>query len=56
MTAVFAPNTGKAIVQNPTVQVTVNYLLDIRTVKAILPLKPVLINLLERLKWSSMHR
>jgi hypothetical protein len=36
--------------QNPAVQVTVNHLLNIRTVETILPLKPVLIDLLERFK------
>jgi hypothetical protein len=50
MTAVFAPHASKAIMQNSTVQVTVNHLLDIRTEKSILPLKPVLLNLFELFK------
>jgi len=50
MTAVFAPHASKAIMQNSTVQVTVNHLLYIRTEESILPLKPVLINLFELLK------
>ncbi len=50
MAAVLASHTGKAVMQNPAVQVTVNHLLDIRTIKSILPLKLVLIDLLERFK------
>ncbi len=50
MTAVFASHAGKAVMQNPAVQVTANHLLDIRTIKAILSLKPVLVDLLERFK------
>jgi len=50
MTAIFTPYPCKAVVQNATVQVTVNYLLDIRTVEAILPLKPVFVDLFKGFK------
>ena len=36
--------------QNAAVQVAINHLLDIRTVEAILPLKPVLVDQLKRFK------
>ena len=42
--------TGKAIFKNSTVQVTVDDLLDVGAKESILPLKPVLVDLLERFK------
>jgi len=50
MTAVLASDPCKSIMQNSTVQVTVNHLLYIRTEESIFPLKPVLINLFEPFK------
>jgi hypothetical protein len=50
MTAVFASYAGKTIVQDSAIQITVNHLPNIRTIKSILPLKPVLIDLLEHFK------
>jgi hypothetical protein len=50
VTAVFTAHAGKAIVQNAAVQAAVNHLLDIRTVKTILSLKPICIYLFKRFK------
>jgi len=50
MTAIFASDPGKAVMQNPTVQIAVNHLLYIRTEEPVFPLKPVLINLFEPFK------
>jgi len=41
MPTVTAPHTGKAIMQNPAVQVTQNYLPNIRSIKTILPFEPI---------------
>jgi hypothetical protein len=50
MTAIFASNPGKAVMQNPTVQIAVNHLLYIRTEESIFLLKSFLINLFELFK------
>jgi hypothetical protein len=50
MAAVLASDPGKAVMQNSTIQVTVNHLLYIGTEEPVLPLKLLLINLLELLK------
>jgi hypothetical protein len=50
MTAVFASHPGKTVMQNPTVQIAVNNLLDIRSEESIFSLKLLLINLFEPFK------
>ena len=50
MTAILTSYASKPVMKDSAVQVTVNHLPDIRTIKAILPFKPVFLNLLEGLK------
>jgi hypothetical protein len=50
MTAVIATYASEPIMHDSAVQVPVNHLPDIRVIKAILPLKLILIDLFERFK------
>ena len=50
MAAIATPDAGKAIMQVSTVQVTVNYLLDVWAEKAVPSFEPVLVNLLKDFK------
>jgi len=50
MTAILTSYASKPVMQDSAVQVPANHLPDIRSIKAILPLKPVFVDLLERFK------
>ena len=50
VTAILASYASKPVMQDSAEQVPVNHLPDIRAIKAILPLKPVFVDLLERFK------
>ena len=48
--AMIAPDTRKPVVQNPAVQVSINHLFNVRAKKTVLPLEPLIIDLLEGFK------
>ena len=50
MAAIATPDTGKAIVQDSAVKVSIDHFLDIRPEKTVLLRKTIIIDLLKRLK------
>ena len=55
MPAVFASDSGEAVMEDAAIQETINYLSHIGPEKAKFGCKPIVIDLLQRLKVSSTH-